>query len=77
MKRYFENICHVRQIVKDFQNSNNVFIGHIETSMPRKKLLEPLASEGFFTVEKKFLGNKYALSDKGIETQTNDLRIKG
>lgn len=42
----------------------------------KKKLLEPLASEGFFTVEKKFLGNKYALSDKGIKTQQMILELK-
>ena len=42
----------------------------------QKKLLEPLSSEGLFTVEKKFLGNKYALSDKGIETQQMILKLK-
>ncbi|HML05455.1 MAG TPA: zinc-ribbon domain-containing protein [Methanobacterium sp.] len=41
-----------------------------------KKLLEPLALEGYFTVEKKFLGNKYSLSDKGIETQQIMLKLK-
>lgn len=42
----------------------------------RKKLLDPLASEGFFTVEKKFLGNKYSLSDKGIKAQQMILELK-
>lgn len=35
----------------------------------KKKLLEPLAEEGFFHVEKKFLGKRYSLSPKGMETQ--------
>jgi hypothetical protein len=42
----------------------------------KKKLLEPLTSEGYFTVEKKFLGKKYSLSDKGIETQQIMLKLK-
>lgn len=37
-------------------------------SYAKKKLLEPLALEGYFDVEKKFLGKKYSLSDKGMET---------
>lgn len=42
----------------------------------KKKLLEPLTSEGFFNAEKKFLGNKYALSDKGIKTKQMILKLK-
>lgn len=42
----------------------------------KKKLLEPLTLEGFFTAEKKFLGNKYSLSDKGIKAQQMILELK-
>ena len=42
----------------------------------KKKLLEPLAAEGFFTVEKKFLGNKYSLTVKGIKAQQMILELK-
>ena len=42
----------------------------------KKKLLEPLAAEGYFNVEKKFLGKKYSLSDKGIETEKMIWKLK-
>lgn len=42
----------------------------------RKKLLQPLAAEGFFNVEKKFLRNKYSLTDKGIKAQQMILELK-
>lgn len=42
----------------------------------RKKLLEPLTLEGYFNVEKKFLGKKYSLSDKGVETQEMIFKLK-
>jgi len=42
----------------------------------KKKLLEPLISEGYFNVEKKFLGKKYSLTDKGIKTRQMILELK-
>ncbi len=42
----------------------------------KKQLLEPLAAEGYFNVEKKFFGKKYSLSDKGIETEQLILKLK-
>jgi hypothetical protein len=42
----------------------------------KKKLLEPLALEGYFNVEKKFLGKKYSLSDKGIEAEEMIWKLK-
>ncbi len=42
----------------------------------KKKLLEPLAEAGYFNVEKKFLGKKYSLSEKGIETQEMIYKLK-
>jgi hypothetical protein len=42
----------------------------------RKKLLEPLTSQGYLHVEKKFLGKKYSLSDKGEETRVLILKLK-
>jgi hypothetical protein len=42
----------------------------------KKKLLAPLASEGFFTVEKKILGNKYSLTEKGTKAQQMILELK-
>jgi hypothetical protein len=42
----------------------------------QKKLLEPLSLEGFFEVEKKFLGKKYFLSNKGVETQQMIMELK-
>ncbi len=41
-----------------------------------EKLLEPLASNGFFIVKKGFLRNKYVLSDKGIKAQEIMLKLK-
>ncbi len=41
-----------------------------------KKLLEPLSLEGFFDVEKKFLGKKYSLSSKGLETRQMIMELK-
>lgn len=42
----------------------------------KKKLLEPLALEGFFDVEKKFLGKKYSLSYKGLDAQEMIFKLK-
>lgn len=42
----------------------------------KKKLLEPLVLEGFFNVEKKFLGKKYSLSYKGQNTQEMIFKLK-
>lgn len=42
----------------------------------KKKLLEPLAEAGYFNVEKKFLGKKYSLSDKGLETEEMIWKLK-
>ncbi len=42
----------------------------------KKKLLQPLAAEGFFNVEKKILGNKYSLTDKGIKAKQMILELK-
>jgi hypothetical protein len=42
----------------------------------KKKLLEPLALDGYFNVEKKFLGKKYTLSDKGLETEEMIWKLK-
>ncbi len=42
----------------------------------QKKLLEPLSLEGFFEVEKKFLGKKYSLSSKGMETRQIIMELK-
>ena len=42
----------------------------------KKKLLEPLALNGFFDVEKKFLGKKYSLSYKGQDTQEMIFKLK-
>lgn len=42
----------------------------------RKKLLEPLFSDDFFTIENGFPRNKYVLSDKGIKAQEIMLKLK-
>ncbi|MGZ7043430.1 MAG: zinc ribbon domain-containing protein [Methanobacterium sp.] len=42
----------------------------------QKLLLEPLSLEGYFSEEKKFLGKKYSLSDKGMELQEMILKLK-
>ncbi|MGB9978776.1 zinc ribbon domain-containing protein [Methanobacterium sp.] len=42
----------------------------------KKKLLEPLALNGFFDVEKKFLGKKYSLSRKGIDAREMIFKFK-
>lgn len=42
----------------------------------RKKLMEPLAEQGYFQVEKKFLGKKYYLSEKGEEARELIYKLK-
>ena len=42
----------------------------------KKKLLEPLTLDGFFDVEKKFLGKKYSLSYKGQDAQEMIFKLK-
>lgn len=41
-----------------------------------KTILDPLALEGYFNVEKKFLGKKYTLSAKGIEARDMIVKLK-
>ncbi len=41
-----------------------------------KKLLKPLALDGYFDVEKKFLGKKYSLSYKGTDAREMILKLK-
>ena len=50
--------------------------GKYRNDYAKKKLLEPLALEGYFNIEKKFLGKKYSLTDKGIEIQEMILELK-
>jgi len=41
-----------------------------------KTILDPLALDGYFNVEKKFLGKKYTLSAKGIEARDMIVKLK-